>query len=214
MKKIIIGAAALTLCTSAFATNVGDYIGVKAGLSMVQSDSKKTDDSGNTLKSSKTHGFGYGAQLGYNFTNYFGLQLGVNKFSSVEYNEYNSSDVKQGSPQISIYDVDFMGFGYLPIGSHWDAFLGAGVAYVKTRYKSVSFITDFKNKSERWWRPKAEIGVGYDVNQNLRVSASYSRIFGKGKMQNLVNDDDGSKYLPDLDMAMISFDYSFGNSDA
>lgn len=130
---------------------------------------------------------------GYQIITYFGLEVGLNYFSTLQYNNKNPNGTK-GPPlcsgaNIKIAALDFMGKGRFPIW-YFDAFGKAGLAYVRTKTSSAlrpdltmpcgqSSVT---NKIS----PAFSVGLSYNFTPNWVIDASYNQLLVGGKANKLI----------------------------
>ena len=116
----------------------------------------------------------------------------------------------------SLYDVDLLGKVTVPFGQFF-AFGDAGAAYVheKTKAVNVSYVGQFVPNApvpsvfsvfnavnKGYIRPEMGAGLGYNLTQNLALTVSYQRIFGKGK----VNQEN---FIPNLNTTALGIVYKF-----
>ena len=195
---IATGAAALLISASAVAAQPGFFAGVTAGYSV--SKIKDSYAAGTSYIKGDHKGFAYGFQGGYNFDKYVGVETGFTQYNNAHYNWYSGSE-GDGRTKLSFYDVDVMADGYLPVASNIDLIAKAGMAYVHTTAKE-----EGASASEHTYRPKIALGASYAIQPNMDLQATYSRVFKKGTAGD-------SKYVPNLDMIALSFNYSFGGSN-
>lgn len=185
--SIATGVAALLLSSSVFAAHPGAFVGLNVGYG----DTHNPSEPHLTLKNT---GFAYGINGGYNINNYFGVEAQFNKDASTTYKNPSQEDFNSTT---KFYDIDLLADGYLPLGNSFDLVGKAGVAYVRSANKNGS-----DSESHHKYRPKLAVGFDYNVTDNVVVGATYSRIFKTGKI------DDGH-YIPNIDVAAVSLDYSF-----
>ena len=220
MKKLALGlgVAALALSTTAMAVTPGYYLGAQAGYNKYTNFS--TGDlnaltigsvtAAATVKAKNSSGFAYGLDGGYNFNQYFGLQLDVTKYNNAKVTGTTTST----SPTVTVTDtykfttIDLMAMGYYPL-QNFDIFGGLGYAYINEDVDAKATATGYSNqvkasKTYHHWRPKASVGVDYRFAQNWSASLSYSRIFGQKKL-----DSGSTKYVPDFNTVMLGVNYSF-----
>ena len=194
MIKNLVLLSAVAASTVALAAQPGFYAGVTAGYSMSKYTTDYVEQSGATVKK---NGFAYGAQGGYNFDQYFGVEAAYNKLASTKFEATGMTTAK-----INLYDIDLLAVGYLPVAGNVDLVGKLGLAYLKQTQKNFA-----ENYSTNSYRPKIALGASYAIQPNMDLQATYSRIFKKGN----VSDD---KYNPNIDMFAISFNYSFGGGNS
>ncbi len=135
-----------------------------------------------------------------------------------------------GQIKESFYAFDLMAKGTLPFDNDtFYAFGAAGVAYVHQKVTvsgsvkgtgttgvfppysgPISYTPKDVTQTKGHFRPKVEVGLGYNINENVAVDVAYSRIFGKGKVEDIAKaNGDFTKYLPDLDMVTVGLTYKF-----
>lgn len=143
-----------------------------------------------------------GLEAGYLFNPYWGLSLGIIKYSPTRVNYQYSTDPNNANDLKKIYqneytnylDTGIMVIGQYPFENNFTAYGKAGISYILASMKdSVYRVNDINNTnnadfsySHKYIRPKLEIGVGYAFYvgnkhcSKLQVNLSYSRVFAKG----------------------------------
>ncbi|PNT86367.1 outer membrane protein [Coxiella burnetii] len=201
------------------------------GLVDKKSGTSKVNFTGVTLtenshtNTKKSRGFNGRVAIGYAFNPYFSLESGFT-YCHPAYRDVNiagsalplfSSVQAEGRQKINLYSIDLMGKATLPIDNFY-AFIEGGVAYVHTKFAAFtetgtavspllppvtsSVAVKVPSSSKGYIRPKAGIGVGYNITQNIGVDVSYSRVFGQGKINN-------TNYLPNLNAVTLGLTYKF-----
>jgi OOP family OmpA-OmpF porin len=172
----------------------------------------------------KDHGsFGARAYVGYMFNKYIGLELGGGTFGSQTYS-YDSSLAQAKADPAEMKTTALMGFdadmvGHLPLTQNFFAFAKAGMAYVDFKTKPLfkgGYDFGGKASSSHWnWMPRAEMGLGYNLTQNLALTASYSYYIGLKHATRLptetgvVTNSDLAKFAPSFGVAAVGLTYSF-----
>lgn len=193
MKKLVVGlgVAALALSTTAMAANEGWYAGVEAGYDKYSNTG--VDSTYATtypgVKVTDTSGLAAAIKGGYNFTQNFGVQVALTKYSDMKF-----KDTAGDSQTVKVSSADIMAMGYLPLDDQFDLFGGVGIARVVGK---ASHSDDSKET-----RPKALVGVSYALDQNWSANLSYNRVFGAKE----VGDND---YTPTISSVMLGLNYSF-----
>ncbi len=179
--------AALALSSSALAAQPGYFAGVNLGYG----DTRAQTDASLTTE---TTGIAYGLNGGYNFTNYFGVEVDVNRDANAKYKLNGETVVTH-----RVYDVDLLANGYLNVTDSFDLVGKAGFAYVRAgRF-------DTNTNRTHYYRPKAVLGIMYTATEDVSISATYSRILKQGSY----SETSTARYLPNVDVAAISVDYLF-----
>lgn len=159
--KLIVAAAAMSVAAASFAANTGAYVGVNAGYGKVN---ESVNINGQKDPKQKAAGFSYGLNGGYMFNQYFGLEMGATKFSSVKFNH--------GIKSTDNFNVYAAAKGVYPVGQSFNVFGKLGLAYVHTKFEAPSYVTNADNNfagSKKAIRPFVAAGVGYSVTQNIGV---------------------------------------------
>ena len=189
------------------ANNSGFYVGGQVGRDWMRAKSQTA--SGLTAKKgSHTGGFAGRLDAGYDFNQYLSAEMGYTYLGSYD---------TQISPlpatfKRSLYAFDAMGKVTYPFADKLFVFVGAGAAYVHSDYTSGTMFgvnyTGENGLKHGAIRPKAELGVGYNLTDNVALDLSYSRIFGVGSP--MTNDLQlNKKYLPNIDMLGVGLTYKF-----
>lgn len=164
--------------------------------------------------------------VGYDFNKYLGLEAGFGMFSS--YNrEFTATGVGLPGQKVlgnaetktSLYAADLLAKATLPIDNFY-AFVEGGAAYVHAHYNAlnVPFVNksvhpvitgvsnEWKSGSNGSIRPKAGVGVGYKISDNVGVDVSYDRIFATGNNSKTITD---KAYVPNINTVMLGLTYKF-----
>ncbi|MBW5802835.1 hypothetical protein FIV31_05165 [Coxiella endosymbiont of Ornithodoros amblus] len=213
-------------------SETGFYVRGEAGYALVdkKTGTSKVNFTGVTLtenshtNTKKSQGFNGRVAIGYAFNPYFSLESGFTYYHP-DYRNVNLagrvppfySIQAESRQKINLYSIDLMGKSTLPINNFY-AFIEGGVAYVHTKFAaftetgtevspllppvSTPVAIKVPSSSKGYIRPKAGIGVGYNITQNIGVDISYSHVFGQGKINN-------ANYLPNLNAVTVGFTYKF-----
>ncbi|WP_267256839.1 outer membrane protein [Coxiella endosymbiont of Ornithodoros maritimus] len=212
-------------------SDAGFYVRAEAGYGLVDKKTGNSKDfTGVTLtenshtNTKKSRGFNGRVAVGYAFNPYFSLESGFTYYHPA-YRNVNlarrmalfSSVQAEDRQKINLYSIDLMAKATLPINNFY-TFIEGGVAYVHAKFAAftetgtevsplfTSVITPVAIKvpssSIGYIRPKAGIGVGYNITQNIGVDISYSHVFGQGKINN-------ANYLPNLNAVTVGLTYKF-----
>lgn len=218
------------LADSATQDDAGFYAHVQMGYGFVSDDSSSvTNGSGSTayaitqsINSDNSNGFVGGLGVGYLFNKYLGLESNFTWFPSFEKDGVSgfvssSTNLREATQDNKVYAADVMVKGRVPFASKFYGFVGAGAAYVHENseaavgtYNGASTPVsdnDFSGISadeatHTFVRPKAAVGVGYNVNEHIAVEVGYSIIVGTGEVTD-------KAYLPNLNMATVGLSYKF-----
>ncbi len=161
--KVLAFAVATALSVASFSANAALEdswtFGVKGGWAHSYIDSK--DD----VKVSDKNAFGYGAYVGYNFTDWFGIEVAYNGFSNFKINDGN------GSHKLKIYGPEVATRFAYPLDENGsDIFARIGIAY-HTDHLSNS------NHGADAWDPLLGIGIQYAFTRNFAARAGYDYYF-------------------------------------
>lgn len=204
VKLLLSGVLFTAFATATYAAIPGEYINFQAGYSKAKGTSPATTNLGVTYEETKNKDGGYILALGYNFGRIIGFQIGGEKFTSVKYeNTVLSSD----EVTFEYWDANANLMVYLPFGKHVDLYAGGGYAYVRAIERTN--ITGINNDQEGFYRPRAVLGLDYNIDDHWAFTATYVHIFGKGSLQQAVDAQDGKEYLPDLELFALGFNYYF-----
>ena len=237
IKQIIIGVSSATLLglgISAYADNIdystpvannsGFYAGGQLGYDRLHFKNQKINDV-EIGKGKNASGFTGRVDGGYAFNQYLSAEMGYTYLGSYD-TKLSYINIPKGmtTPYFNlkrrIYAIDAMAKVSYPIGKFF-VFGEGGAAYVHTKYTKGSLNIDrvvekiivpgdvIENKPQSMIRPKAGLGVGYNLTNNLALDVSYTRIFGTGKPVNVNGGNMNTKYLPNIDMAAVGLTYKF-----
>lgn len=199
MKKnlIALSVAALLAATSMAATAATPdafYIGARGGYAHTD-----WDQAGTYVESDDDAGYGLGIYGGYNFNEYFAVELGYNYFDGFSARVKDtalSSDISFHGPELTA-KVNF------PVASSVDLFLRGGIMYAFGD-------ADGGPDSDRI-APVVGAGVQFACTDNFGLRLGYDRYFN-------VWDDDPNDFDAgvdmDLDFAYVGFQYTFGAKPA
>lgn len=209
MKKALLSVSILAMTGSAFALPTGGFLSLDLGYVNIQ----KSTPTISTLSdaSIKRNSTGGGVFAGYQTPGNFGVYFGANYYGK---QSLTATETTAGDTTLNrtYYDVDLMLDTYYSLGNQLSVYASGGAAYIFTNTSGTVSLT--KNKNASWWRPKAAIGLDFAVSKQFAIGVSYSRIFGTGNIDDLLNSSNGKDYLPNLDLASINFTYLLGTDDA
>jgi outer membrane autotransporter protein len=245
MKKLlIIGSLILTVAVAK--ARDGYYIGAEAGAGFLSRTPKKSNlkEAFGVKKVKRNSGcFLTGLQGGYNFDideqMSVAPQLGFRYIQKAKISVSDATngtligEIFSGSHQLNV--LDFLAVGTYKVNSLWDfqAKIGAALITDKIRVSSAQYIArngekipaDRKSKTKKSVRPEAGIGIGYLLNQDIRISLNASHIFGsKSKLPKGKDSDTASlanaiakknqvfesiKKVPSLTSVSLSLQYMF-----
>lgn len=125
--------------------------------------------------------FGTRVFMGYKMNDNFGTEWGFTLFSGIK---YDTKDVQTcSSAKTRVRDLEFVGKGSYPMT--WaEPFVKAGVA-LAYQTSSGTFNPDLsadcgKTTVSTKFVPTVGVGVGYDLNQNWVIDASWTRLMTSG----------------------------------
>lgn len=161
--KVLALSVATALCVASFSANAALEdswtFGVKGGWAHSFLDSKQD------VNVKEKNAFGYGAYVGYNFTDWFGVEAAYNGFSNFKINDAN------GKHKLKIYGPEVAArFAYPLDANGSDIFARVGVAY-HTDHLSNS------NHGADAWDPLVGVGVQYAFTKNFAARAGYDYYF-------------------------------------
>lgn len=206
LKKVLLPTFCL-ITTSAFAAIPGYYAGLQLGYGFTAKKNVTATVSSTTLNvnTDKRNGIAARAFVGYAVTPFYAMELGITR-----YNPVTSKVTVDGTPDVdlksNLYFIDLLGRFTWINKDYYDLYTSAGFAYVLKRESSN--VSGF-NKSFYFYRPELEIGGHYKINKKMALGVSYQYIFGRGKLANAIQAEDGSGYIPTLNAAMLGFVYKF-----
>lgn len=201
IKKLALSAVAVATLGVASASHAADaegaYIFAQPGLSMTHIQSKTID--GVKVNGDKENGFGFRLGAGYDFNQYVAAELGLAKYANAEIDVAGFEEAK-----VKPFAIDLLVKGTYALSDDFFVYGKTGIAYVNVNYNSSNnFFEDDKSDNKHFLRPELALGAGYNVNENVAVDASYSRIVGTGDVQNTPD------YLPNLDLLAVGITYKF-----
>lgn len=152
---------------------------------------------------------------GYTINQYFSVETGFNLYHPITRALTIVSNIvplpknTTSFSKTSLFSLDLMGKATIPLNKFF-AFAEVGAAFVHAKNNAVisnafdvPVVTFIKPNSKGFIRPKVGAGFGYNLNSNLAIDISYSRIFGKG------GSIDSPNFLPSLNTATIGLTYKF-----
>lgn len=136
------------------------------------------------------------------------LQLG-GEFSVAKY-ESNRHHIDAHSLKYSGYNFGVSGLAKYNFYRNWNLLAKAGVAFVNQKTSST---TAGLNSRENQIRPRVGLGLGYDVNKNVTITASVDHVFGHDLPAftsdvSAVNSH-AYKKIADIDTAYLGVRYQF-----
>ena len=193
--SVAVGLASISAASYAALPGTWD-IGLRGGWAHTNFDSNQyvTDDDDN--------GFGLGLNVGYNFTSWFGLELGYNYFDGFstkgkEGTEIGSADYTFHGPELALRFA-------IPLDDKGsDVYLRAGGMYVIADNDDVG-------GNETNLSPFAGVGVKYNVTKSFSARLGYDYYFD-------VYDEDCEAYNgvdTDIGFLYLGFAYTFGGEPA
>jgi len=166
----------------------------------------------------------YGSSTQYNFASIYSIGFYISHKFSIEFaynalHRYSTEiDIKTivgnatGVVSRKLSGYDFLAYGYWPIKRCY-FYIGVGTSLINAQYFPVSvhfdsmiFPYDLGGTYHRnFIRPKAALGFGYRVSNNVLLSLAYARIFHVGKtlQQDII------LYLPAIDFVGIGITVVF-----
>jgi opacity protein-like surface antigen len=186
MKKFGVLVPLLTMAVSAYAIEgEGFYVGGQLGITNVKNKPKyvQTSPSTSVLVNPKNTGPGGRLFLGYNISQYGGLELGWTYYAPSKYDPDVSTVC--GTPNIRQSALDIVAKGILPFSTTgFDVFGKAGMAIVRQassgRLTSTTLNPCSSTTAQTSVRPEVGIGASYAITQNWVTDLSWTRIIGGG----------------------------------
>lgn len=219
--SLVIGATSL-ISASAYAATPGFYLGAQAGYGKVDEgvdiySNLASPNNRNTEKSE--NGIAGRLSAGYNFNSYVGVEAGYTQFSRDHYKVENPG-LWMDELNLKTHAWDIVAKGYLPFGNFsqqlcgFNGFAKLGVAYITHSYDEVNFEGgkipgrqyQYSSDSSRNWRPTYGLGLAYNINQNIALDVSWTRIDGKGDLKKDIKFAD---FSPTIDFYAIGLTYTF-----
>jgi opacity protein-like surface antigen len=194
MQKRIIKSVALTAvllaATQAYAVAPGFYIGAMAGPATNNGSDVKVQVQGSpttAIATPKSSQFASRFLLGYQATNYVGIEGGLTFISQIKYDTGNATAC--GGTDASVRDIDVLAKGIVPFNDLFDVYAKAGPALV---YQNTSNAMNPKlsqscGKSQfvTKVRPTISLGASYTMSQNVVLDASYNLIMAGNPVNNI-----------------------------
>lgn len=209
LTKLSIAGVALVASAAAFAAQPGFFAGLTAGYSQANIKSFNTGgDIGSAVEYQKkdSTGFAYGIQGGYNVNQYYGFEVAYNRFGHAKGNIVAGAGTSQATvaPQtFKISDIAATVNGYYPVSTNISLIGKAGLAYVMVKNGS----------TEHLYRPVVALGASYALQPNMELAATFSHIFKDNSFSDVAAGN-AKKFVPNINMLALSFNYSFGGSNA
>ncbi len=190
--KVGFSIAAITTCLAAtctFATGPGFFVGSQFGQSNIHSDAVTFQTGGDpaTIRVSPSNtGAGYRFVLGYDITQYGGIEFGITHYANSTYKVPIA--VACNDPTVHLYGAEILGRGMIPVNSF--TFIGkAGIAILRMS-GSGSLVTSNViqtpcgstqgNQQTTNVRPALGVGVSYDMTQRWVIDLSWMRVLKGG----------------------------------
>ena len=194
---VILSSMALSgLAVSAYAfdiDNAGFYAGTQLGYGWVHT---KNQAGMVTRKGKHANSFMARFYGGYSLNKYLSAEVGYTYLGSYE-TRYLNVNLKR-----KIFAIDAMVKLSYPFNNKFFVYGEGGGAYVHTEY------TPRHDGSAGIIRPKAGVGIGYNLSSTASLNISYSRIFGTGNPVSN-NGTVNKKYLPNIDMLAVGLTFRF-----
>ena len=188
---------------SAMAIPTGGFIGLNLGYSQIAKNLSTTTGITSTVDRNKkvTGGISLGSQSDSDFGIYFSADYLGQQNTNLVYT------TKSGNFRATYYDLSAMADLSYTLGNKLSVFFAGGAAYVASRTSGTANALSVK-KNATWWRPKATVGADFSLTDQFAIGASYSYIFGYGKINNLLTSENGKDYLPNISVASVNFIYT------
>lgn len=189
-----------------YAAIPGYYAGLQFGQSDANIDSANTTLNSQAVVMNKRNKKGFGARafVGYNVTKLYAMELGFVRFQTATWNTTvagsavrNTSLNTMGADLMSRFSWRF---------SRFSIFGSVGLSLLRGVFDSYN--SSFRG-TNYYIRPVGDIGASVGVTKNIRIIASYYRIFGTSDMNDALNHLSPGRYLPNLSLASIGFSYAF-----
>ncbi len=237
ISALLTSAAILGCSSAAFAESPGFYAGVQLGYGeqyISNPNLQSAVSSGLVAISSTTNsdtkgGLGGGADIGWQFNDWFGLELGYLYFPNSEFSSsatgvdaFINSTVNSADVTSKEQLIDLMLKASIPFGACFGGYVKAGPAYVqnKLNFSATSstataggIVTnsisgdDTNNKI----KPIAAAGFTYDINDNVTVDLSYTYLFGSSSSNSsFANFGSNSSNIPRAGLVALGITYYFG----
>lgn len=201
MKKPVLTLAMLSgllITTGAQAAGEGAYVGGELGYGNIY----QPKASAGLSSSGKSGGIAGRIFGGYQFSDYFGTELGFTKFSNATIKF--TQGTLTGNGTIKSYAVDAVLKGIVPFQNGFNLFGKLGAAYLDESSNNVTVtgaggVSGTGSGSTDKVLPTFGLGAGYDINQNFTTDLSWLRIQATGNTN-----------LQSTDLITAGLIYNFG----
>lgn len=237
ISALIAGAAILGCSSAVFAEVPGFYAGVQLGYGQqyISNPNLQSAVSSGLLATSSTSnsdtkgGLAGGADIGWQFNDYFGLELGYLYFPNSEFSSsatgvdsFINSTVNSANVTSKEQAIDLMLKGSIPFGACFGGYVKAGAAYVQNKLdfsatsstatsSGVVTNTISGNDTNNKVKPIAAAGFTYDINENVVVDLSYTYLFGSSSSNSsFSNFGSNSSNVPRAGLVALGITYYFG----
>lgn len=177
IKKVMLAVFVASALAMSAQAGTGVYASVGAGIGGM--DTTNYSDSGPFTGMSLRSGASYRAMLGYLFgtsgnLNY-GLELGYTGYPKNTYSYYNAEGTYTGYMvdvlAVGKYNFDASESGFFVVGK-------VGAASVSQKYEITVSGVDYYSKTVTALKPELAVGAGYNINKNVSLDLTLSRVFG------------------------------------
>ncbi len=191
--QYVVGILCLIFSLVANATNnipyTGFYVGGQVGSTNFQ------DACSSFAKNCDENSFGYGLHAGYQFTDWFSLELGVNNYGQLKA-EYLITDIA-----VEVVGSEFTSKFSHHFSPNFDLYTRLGIHYLNIN-KSISVTSE--NLVSHNVEPVMALGVSYNLSRNWVLSSEYKFVDGIG---------DRTVDKADFHLLSVGVTYKFGKSD-
>jgi len=164
----------ILLAPAAYAVDDGFYMGIGAGQSTVYAPGATINGQHATAGKS---GMGGRIFMGGQFNSHGAFEVGYTHYAAASYNVKSSSG---SNPELRTSAIDFSFHGILPLAGGFSVFGAPGLALAHASGSGSLSSTGGRGPTSTSVRPRAGVGVSYDINQSWVADVSMQRLFGSG----------------------------------
>ncbi|MBQ9273415.1 MAG: outer membrane beta-barrel protein [Succinivibrio sp.] len=155
-------------------------------------------------------GWGIGIYGGYNFTEWFALEGGINYFDGFELKANSkTAGLVSGSTEMKVWGPEIAGrFAYTFDDKGSDVYGRIGLAYLMTKESNKGQFDDIDGKNNL--SPLIGVGVQYAFTRQFSMRAGFDYYFNALEVK--TGELGGSKYKADLGFVYLGAQFNFGGS--
>lgn len=180
LKRTLTLAALLMSSFSVHALFPGPYIGLLAGESYTNYNASNV---GLSSADVTNNGFGGGLFVGYQFDNYWGMDLSYIQYNNTRFKNMNGASGVTGTVDENSLQLMFKGsYPFSDKGFRANGKLG--VAYLTSTTSSEFPSNNTQAPDQSRFVPAYALGISYDITTSVPLELFWNQTFGGGNMQN------------------------------